>query len=201
MTLRDVPGVRPVVRTEVLHRGMISDLVRDTVDLGEAGVVLREYVRHPGAVAVLALDDAEQVLLVRQYRHPVGAELWELPAGLLDVSGEPQVEAAARELAEEADVVAGAWWHLVDYLASPGGSDELVRIYLARDLTDVPLAHRHVRTHEEHGMVVERVPLDEVVAAVLDGRVRNPSAVVGVLAATAARTRGWTGLEPVGPHS
>jgi len=194
VTLRDVPGRRPVLSHELLHAGMIWDLVRETVDLGEAGVVRREYVRHPGAVAVLALDEAERVLLVRQYRHPVGAELWELPAGLLDVPGEPHVAAAARELAEEADLVAGSWWHLVDYLASPGGSDEVVRVYLARDLTDVPQGDRHVRTHEEHGMVAERVPLDDAVTAVLDGRVRNPSAVIGVLAAAAARTRGWTGL-------
>lgn len=201
MTLRDVPGPRPVVQHELLHSGMIADLVRDTVDLGEAGVVRREYVRHPGAVAVLAIDEAERVLLVRQYRHPVGAELWELPAGLLDVPGEPQVATAARELAEEADLVAGSWWHLVDYLASPGSSDELVRIFLARDLTDVPHGDRHARTHEEHGMVAERVPLDEAVAAVLDGRVRNPSAVVGLLAAAAARSLGWATLRPAVPDA
>jgi len=199
VTLRDVPGPRRVLTTEVLHTGMVWDLVRDTVDLGEAGVVRREYVRHPGAVAVLALDEADRVLLVRQYRHPVGAELWELPAGLLDVPGEDHVHAAARELAEEADLVAGRWWHLVDYLASPGGSDEVVRVFLARDLTDVPLADRHVRQAEEHGMLAERVPLDEAVTAVLEGRVHNPSAVVGVLAAAAARARGWTGLREAEP--
>ncbi|HWS58303.1 MAG TPA: NUDIX hydrolase [Actinotalea sp.] len=196
MSLQDVPDPRPVRRHEVLHTGMVWDLVRDTVDLGAAGVVRREYVRHPGAVAVLALDEADRVLLLRQYRHPVGAELWELPAGLLDVPGEPLVAAAARELAEEADLVAGAWWHLVDYLSSPGGSDEMVRVFLARELTSVAEADRHVREAEERDIVARWHPLDDGVDAVLEGRVRNPSVVVGLLAAAAARSRGWQGLRP-----
>lgn len=193
----DVPAPRPVLRTELVHDGMVWDVVRDTVDLGDSGTVRREYVRHPGAVAVLALDDEDRVLLLRQYRHPVRHELWEPPAGLLDVPGEDLVVAAARELAEEADLVAGSWWVLADYLTTPGGSDEAIRIYLARGLSPVPEADRHVREAEERDIVVRWVPLDEAVDAVLRGELRNPSTVVGVLAASTSRTRGWTDLREV----
>jgi len=180
-----------------VFRGMIWDVARETVELGESGTVTREFVRHPGAVAVIVLDPEDNVLLLRQYRHPVGAELWEPPAGLLDVPGEDPVLAARRELAEEADLTAASWWLLADYLSTPGGSDESLRVYLARDLTEVPEAERHDRQAEERDMVARWVPLDEAVTAVLAGRLRNPSTVVGVLAAAACRTRGWSGLRPV----
>lgn len=192
--LADVAAARPVVASRTVHHGMIWDLVRDTVDLGESGVVDREYVRHPGAVAVIALDEADRVLLVRQYRHAVRAELWEPPAGLLDVAGEDRVDAAKRELAEEADLVAGRWWRLADYFSTPGGNDEALTVFLARDLTPVPEVDRHAREAEERDLVVDWFDLDEAVAAVLAGRVRNPSAVIGILAAAVERTRGWTGL-------
>lgn len=175
MPLADVPGERPVLDSRVVHRGMIWDVVRETVELGDAGTVTREFVRHPGAVAVIALDADDAVLLLRQYRHPAGAELWEPPAGLLDVPGEDPVEAARRELAEEADLVAGSWWLLAEYLSTPGGSDEALRVYLARDLSPVPDTERHRRVAEEADMEAVWVPLDEAVAAVLAGRVRNPS--------------------------
>ena len=85
--LTDLPASRRVLGSERVFDGLIWDVVREEVDLGDAGVVRREYVRHPGAVAVLAHDEDERVLLVRQYRHPVRMELWELPAGLLDGAG------------------------------------------------------------------------------------------------------------------
>ena len=194
----DAVAPRPVLSSETLHAGMIWDVVAEEVDLGEAGTVRREFVRHPGAVSVVALDDDDRVLLLQQYRHPVRSELWEPPAGLLDVDGEPPHEAAARELAEEADLQASRWWLLAQYLSSPGGSDEGLHVYLARGLTDVPEADRHTREAEEHGMVVRWVPLDEAVTEVLAGRLRNPSTVIGVLAAHAARARGWSDLRPVG---
>lgn len=187
---------RPVLGSERLHDGMVWDVDRDTVDLGDAGTVRREVVRHPGAVAVLALDDDDRVLLLRQYRHAVTRELWEPPAGLLDVPGEPLRDAAARELAEEADLVAHSWWTLVDFFTTPGGSDEAVRIFLARDLEPVADADRHEREAEERDMEVRWFALDDAVGAVLAGSVRNPSAVVGVLAAAAARARGWSDLRP-----
>lgn len=180
-----------------MHRGVIWDVVSDVVDLGAAGTVTREYLRHPGAVSIIALNDDDEILLLHQYRHPVAATLWEPPAGLLDVAGEDPLAAAKRELAEEADLVAGRWWVLAEYFSSPGGSDEALQVFLARDLSPVPEDERHEREAEEADMDHAWLPLDAAVAAVLAGRVRNPSAVVGVLAAHAARSRGWADLRPV----
>ncbi|NUU19884.1 NUDIX hydrolase [Cellulomonas humilata] len=194
--LADVEAPRPVVSHDVIHAGRIFDLVGDVVDLGETQV-LREYVAHPGAVAVIALDDDDRVLLLSQYRHPVRSELWEPPAGLRDVPDEDLAVAAARELAEEADLVAGSWWRLVDFFTTPGGSDERIRVFLARDLQPVAEADLHTRTDEEAGMVPVWVPLDDAVDAALSGRLRSPTAVTGVLAAAAARARGWSTLEAV----
>jgi 8-oxo-dGDP phosphatase len=187
---------RPIVRSEVVHHGMVWDVLRETVDLGEAGEVTREFVRHPGAVSVVALDEKDRVVLLQQYRHPVRVLEWELPAGLLDVDGEDPWVAAARELHEEADLVAQEWHVLVDYFSSPGGVDEALRVYLARGLTHVPEADRHEREGEELGMPARWVDLDEAQEAVLAGRIHNPSAVIGVLAAHAARERGWATLRP-----
>ena len=194
--LHDVHAPRPVTGTQVSHAGMVWDVVREDVDLGDAGTVTREYVRHPGAVGVLALDERDRVLLVRQYRHPVGYELWEMPAGLLDVDGEPALDAARRELAEEADLRADRWDLLLDWFNTPGGSDEAFRLYLARDLHEVPEADRHAREDEEAEMVPVWVPLEQAREAVLTGRLHNPTAVVGVLAVCAARDAGWSTLRP-----
>ena len=189
----------PVLKTEVVFKGMVWDVRRDTVDLGEAGEVRREYVDHPGAVGIVALREVEsgdQVLLIQQYRHPVGAFEWELPAGLLDVAGEQPWLAAARELHEEADLVAGRWDVLTDFYGSPGGLSEALRIFLARDLLGVHHDDRFTREGEEHGMPVGWVDLDEAHEAVLAGRLHNPAAVVGILTAHASRARDWTTLRP-----
>ncbi|MGD8149136.1 NUDIX domain-containing protein [Ornithinimicrobium sp. Y1694] len=188
--LRDVPGRRPVVSSETVFEGRVWDVVADEVDLGSGDPVRREYVRHTGAVAVLAVreDRGEpEVLVIRQYRHPIGAEDWELPAGLLDVEGEPAVETAARELAEEADLRAAEWAELVSFTPSPGGLDEVITIFVATELSDVPEGERHERTDEEAGMPTGWVPLSDAVAAVLGGQVRNGPLMIGVLAL--ARTR------------
>ncbi len=195
--LEDQFAPRPVSGQELLHQGMVWNLVRDTVDLGDGGVVRREYLDHPGAVCVVAIDDDERVLLLRQYRHPVGMQLWEIPAGLLDVAGEPPLVAAQRELAEEADLVAEDWAVLIDWFNSPGGSSEALRCFVARGLSPVPEADRHQRTAEELDMPVEWVSLDDACAGVLAGRLHNVGAVVGVLAAVASRAAGWTTLRPV----
>lgn len=194
--LQDLFEGRPVLASEIVHAGLIWDVVRDTVDLGQGGVVRREYLRHTGAVAVMALDDDGRILVIRQYRHPVGMELWELPAGLLDVSGEDPLDAARRELGEEADLRAARWDVLIDWFNSPGGTSEALRLYLARDVSPVPEAERHVREAEEHGMPVRWVTLDDARNDVLAGRLHNPSLVVGVLAACAARDTGWATLRP-----
>ncbi|MBD8078002.1 NUDIX domain-containing protein [Cellulosimicrobium arenosum] len=194
--LVDAAAPRPVTATGVVHAGRIFDLRSDDVDLGAGGQVTREYLDHPGAVAVVVLDEDERVLLLRQYRHPVRRELWEPPAGLLDVDGEDARTAAARELAEETDLRADRWDVLVDYYTTPGGSNEALRVFLARDLSPVPEDERHAREAEELDMELRWVSLEDAVAAVLAGEVHNPSAVVGLLAAAASRAGGWASLRP-----
>ena len=157
----------------------------------------RDVVIHPGAVAVLALDDAGQVLLIRQYRHPVRRLLWEIPAGLRDVSGEPAWATARRELLEEAGYRAGDWRVLADYYTSPGFSTERLRVFLARDLEFVPEAERDfVPEAEEAELVSAWLPLDEAVRKVFAGDLHNGVAALGVLAAYAARSEGFDGLRP-----
>jgi ADP-ribose pyrophosphatase len=193
----DAPSPRRLLSTEKVYEGRIWDVVSDSFQLHETGDALtRDYIDHPGAVAVLPMNDAGEVLLLKQYRHPVGMELWEIPAGLLDVEGEDFVAGAARELAEEADLAAGTWNVLADFFNSPGSSSEAIRIYLARDVSDVPHHERHERTDEEAEIELHWIALDEAVAAVLEGRLHNPSAVVGILAAAAARADGFAGLRP-----
>ncbi|OFE17757.1 ADP-ribose pyrophosphatase [Humibacillus sp. DSM 29435] len=189
----------PVLASETVFSGLIFDVRRDRVDLGEGGVVTRDYIEHPGAVAVLALRDVEQVpcvLLIRQYRHASGGYVWELPAGLLDVAEEPSRDAAARELAEEVDLVADEWHVLADDITSPGAFPETVRVFLARGLTAVPDAETHQRTAEELTIRPLWVPLDDAVEAALLGRISNSATLVGLLSAEAARTRGWSTLRP-----
>ncbi|MGC4797107.1 ADP-ribose diphosphatase [Micromonospora saelicesensis] len=179
---------------EERYRGRIFDVVTEEVTMPGGGTGLRDLVRHVGAVAVVALDDAGQVVLIRQYRHPVGRHLWELPAGLMDVSGEELPAAALRELAEEADLTAGRVDVLVDLHSSPGFTNEIVRVFLARDLGDVPADERHERRDEEADLQVVRIDLDEAVAMVLAGEITNASAVAGLLAAARARDTGFAQL-------
>ena len=193
--LADEPDPRRVVESEVVMHGRVWDLRRDTVDLGDGQTVVREYVAHPGAVAVLAIDNHDRVLLIRQYRHPVGMLLWEPVAGLLDVADEDPRDGAARELVEEAGLVAGRWDVLVDVENSPGGSSETIRCYLGRDLAPAP-GGRPVGEGEERDMPHTWVLLDDAVAAVLAGRLTAPLTVSGVLAAYASRAGGWASLRP-----
>lgn len=192
---RDALGGVPVETSRTAWRGPLWSVVEERVRL-PAGPVDRQYLVHPGAVGVLGLDEADRVLLVHQYRHPVRATLWEPPAGLLDVAGEDPLRTAQRELYEEAHHQATDWAVLVDAYTSPGSSDEAVRIYLARGLSPVTDRDRYAGTHEETDMPVAWVPLDEVVAAVLAGALHNPLLVMGALAAYAARGRGWAALRP-----
>jgi len=195
-SLADLPGARPVVNRETRYRGMKWDVVTDTVQLDAETVVRRDVVLHPGAVGVVALDEAGRVLLLRQYRHPVSGELWELPAGLLDVPGEDALDCARRELFEEAHLRAGRWEVLVDVFSSPGMSGEAYRLYVARDLDAVPEAERHQAEHEERHMPLRWVPLELAVEDVLAGRIHNAMAAVGLLAALRARDGGWVALRP-----
>lgn len=192
--LRDRVDPRPVVSSETVYRGLVWDVRRDVVDLGAAGLVRRDLIDHPGAVAVVALDENDRVALIQQYRHPVETYEWEVPAGLLDLPGEPPHVTAARELAEEADLLAAEWQVLMDYPTSPGYTSEQIRVFLARGLSVVPEADRHQRHGEELGMPMSWVALDDALDAVLESRIHNPHTVIGILAAHAARSRGWRDL-------
>jgi ADP-ribose pyrophosphatase len=177
-----------VLSSEPVYEGRIISLRRDTVAMPGGGDSVREVVHHPGAVAVVALDDDDHVVLLRQYRHPVGEHLWELPAGLRDADGEPPLETAKRELAEEVLLAADRWSLLLSVNNSPGFSDELVQIYLAEGLSEVDRPDGFVVEHEEADMTVERVPLADAVQRVFDGDIRNSSAVAGILAAAQVRS-------------
>nr|WP_314770063.1 NUDIX hydrolase [uncultured Actinomyces sp.] len=191
-----------VTESTTAWSGRIVDMVEDHVVVveGEEPVV-RQYTRHPGAVAVVAMrgeEGAEEILLLRQYRHPVNASLWEIPAGLLDIPGEDSRVAAERELAEEADLKAARWDVLVDFFTSPGGSTEPLRVFLARDLETTETSFE--REDEEATMEYAWVSLSDALDWVLAGRLHNPSTVIGILSAHAARGRGWEGLrEPGAP--
>jgi ADP-ribose pyrophosphatase len=177
---RDEPFEAHVVSSSLVHTGRVWDVRSDTVRYGDAEFV-REYVDHPGAAAVVAIDDAQRVLLIQQYRHPIRHRDWEIPAGLLDVSGEAPMMTAQRELAEEADLVATSWQPLVSIFTTPGGNDEIVHLFLARGLSAAPEVH--AREDEEADIRLEWVPLDQVVTGILDGSLRNGILSVGVLAA------------------
>jgi 8-oxo-dGDP phosphatase len=184
------PHAFDVLDSEQVYEGRIISLRRDTVAMPGGGSSVREVVHHPGAVAVVALDDEDRVVLLRQYRHPVGEHLWELPAGLRDEDGEPPLETAKRELAEEALLAAEQWSLLTTIYSSPGFCDEQVLIYLAEDLTSTERPPGFTVEHEELDLTLERVPLADAVQRVFDGEIRNASAVVGLLAAAQARATG-----------
>jgi ADP-ribose pyrophosphatase len=190
--LRDDPAQVNLLSSDVVFDGAVWNVRRDRFAYNGEPIV-REYIDHTGAVAILATDEQDRVLLIKQYRHPVRYRDWEIPAGLLDVTDEEPLAAAKRELAEEADLQAGRWNVLSEFYSSPGGSDEAIRIYLARDLSSIPAFER---TAEEADIEVRWVPLDAVVDAVLARGVQNPSLTIGALAAQVSRARGWTDLGP-----
>jgi len=189
--LRDDPVTPEIIRSDVVFDGRVWDIRRDTFLL-EGDKITRDYVDHTGAVAVLALDERERVLLIKQYRHPVRTRDWELPAGLLDIRGEAPLLAAQRELAEEADLVAETWDLLTEFMTSPGGSNEVLRVYLARGVSAAPEAFE--RTEEEAGIELRWVPLDDVVDAVLARDLQNSILAIAALSAAAGRSRGWSTL-------
>jgi len=178
--LHDEPFDAEVAHSDVVYEGRVWDVRSDTVRYG-GGEIVRQYVDHPGAAAVVAIDDAGRVALIQQYRHPIRHRDWEIPAGLLDVAGEAPVETARRELAEEVDLEAGSIEPLLSIFTTPGGNDEVVHIFLARDLRPAPTAH--AREQEEADIRLEWVALGDVVDAVLAGRMHNGILAAGVLAA------------------
>lgn len=178
-----MPNDQPVeiaaIEHRTIHKGMVWDLVSDTFDFnGE--ILTREYIKHTGAVAVLTLNDKEEVLFLKQYRRPVGKYLMEFPAGLLDVPGESLVDCAKRELAEEAGLTASSWEQLISFHATPGGNSETITVFVAKGLAKSDSAY--VATGEERDMPQSWVPIDQAVKSVLASEIQSPSAVVGIMA-------------------
>lgn len=187
---------RPVVSRKTVYAGHVWNAERQTFDLG-GHELTRDLLVHPGAVATVALRGnagAEELLLIQQYRHPVGAFDWELPAGILDKPGEPAQRAAARELLEEVDMSASSWDVLADVFTTAGASSENVRIFLARN---VRMDHSDFqRVAEEAGMPTGWLPLDDALRAVQEGRIHNSLTVIGIQATILARQTNWSTLRP-----
>ena len=187
----------PVVASAELTRSRLVTVRSDQVRTPENQVAERDVVLHPGAVAALALDAEDRILMIRQYRHPVGRLLWEIPAGLRDVAGEDPWLTAQRELMEETGYRARDWRVLADYYSSPGFTTERLRIFLARDLETVPAAERHfVPRDEEAHLLLGWLPLDEAVRKVFAGELHNGPAILAIMAGYAARSEGFGRLRP-----
>jgi ADP-ribose pyrophosphatase len=189
----DRPADVNITARQTVFSGRVWNVEHESFDYN-GSTISRDYVDHTGAVAVLVLDDSDRLLAIQQYRHPIRMREWEIPAGLLDIAGESALVAAQRELAEEVDLAADTWNVLADYYTSPGGSNEIVRIFLARDVHT--LEHSYERSEEEADMELRWVDLDVAVEAVLAGRVSNSIFQIAVLAAEAAKKRGWESLRP-----
>jgi 8-oxo-dGDP phosphatase len=185
----------PVVASQPLLKHWLISVRSDKVRVPDDDHAERTVVTHPGAVAILALDDAQRVLMIRQYRHAVGHLLWEIPAGLRDTEGESPLQTAQRELVEETGYRARQWDTLLDYFSSPGYSTERIRIFLARGLEQVEDSVFE-REHEEKYIVADWVPLAEAVRLALDGKLHNGPAIAGVLAGYAASSEGFSTLRP-----
>jgi ADP-ribose pyrophosphatase len=182
--LSDVRDSAPIVEAATVFEGRVFDVNREVATFGD-GTITREYTAHHGAVAVLAIDEDERVLLINQYRHPVRSRLWEIPAGLLDVEGEDPLTAAKRELAEETDLIADDWSDPLEFISSPGQSDEQITLFEARGLWEAP--GPHPRVDEEAEIVLRWVSLDEALDAAFAGRIGNAILLIAILAARARR--------------
>ena len=186
------PDSWPVAGTEEEFSNWLITVRTDKVQMPDGSHADRTVVTHIGAVAILALDEQDRVLMIRQYRHPVARQLWEIPAGLRDVTGEALVDTARRELLEETGHAAREWHALVDSYASPGITSERIRIFLARGLE--PADSGYQREGEEKFLRTAWVPLADAVAAALAGKLHNGAAVQGVMAGYIARSAGFSRL-------
>ena len=164
-----------VATSRQAYAGRIVNLRVDTVALPNGKIVQREVVEHRGAVAMVVLDDQDQVLLVRQHRPAVGEDLLELPAGTIE-PGESPDACARRELAEELGMAASRWTPLAQCYSSPGFCTELIHLYLAEGLTPA-----QGQPDEDEAITVERLPLAEAPARVADGTIRDAKSVAGLM--------------------
>ncbi|WP_406287883.1 NUDIX domain-containing protein [Embleya sp. NBC_00896] len=204
----DTAEAWPVAESETPFKGRVWSMRSEVVEMPDGSSARRDYLAHPGAVGIVALDEQGRLLVLRQYRHPVRHKLWEIPAGLLDVPGENPLHAAQRELFEEAHYEARVWNVLLDIYTTPGSSDEAIRVFLARGLSE-SRAERFAVEHEEVGMELAWLPLAEAVELVLAGELHNPILTSGALALAAAQAsaEGLDGLRdaqapwPARPYS
>lgn len=197
MVLRDVDANPTLLGQRIAYSGPVFEVRVDTLTLDSQTSFDRDIVHHLGAVAVVALGQDGKIVLVNQYRHAVGQRLWELPAGLLDSPGESPLEAAKRELAEEANLVAEHWFELCEYYSSPGFTDEKLKIFLATSLFPVGPEFVFEKEAEEKEMIVEFHDLVEIQAAIRQGHVRNAALVIGVLATCQEQLNGFANLVEV----
>ncbi len=173
-----------VTATEQLYKGRILDVQRWTVDLPSGESALREVVMHPGASAVVPVDEDGNTFLVRQYRTPLGKVLTEIPAGKLDYKGEDRLDAAKRELREETGFTAERWTHLTDMYTTPGFCNELISIYLAQGL------HSGKTEFDEDEFIdLIKLPLSEAVEMARRGELGDSKTVIGLLLAESALKR------------
>ena len=184
-----------VISTRSLLTTPIWSAEEAELEFADGTVHKREVVRHPGAVGVVAWDRGK-VLLIEQYRYAPDARMWELPAGLLDVAGEPASKAAARELAEEASLAAETWRVLVDLHTTPGMSDEAARIFLATDILPAARPAGFTLAAEEADITLKWTPVEQAVDRVMSGAITNPLAVMGILAVAHAERDGFDRLRP-----
>jgi len=181
----------------VIHLGHIATFAEEDIVSPSGEPLRREMLLHPGSVAVLALNDTNRVAVVHQYRAPFGMRLVEPPAGLLDVAGEAPLAAAKRELAEEAGLAAEDWRVLVDYCPSPGISDEVARLFLARRLSAVPRPDGFAAHGEEVDMGLTWLHIEDALAQVRAGQLHNGALVLGITALCLAMRDGTVdGLPP-----
>lgn len=195
--VEDTPERWPVTGSRTQLSNRLITVRSDQVQMPDNQAMERVVVAHPGAVAVVPLDDASRVLMLRQYRHPVGYQLWEIPAGLRDADGEPPLETAKRELLEETGYAASDWHLLLDYFTSPGFSDERLRVFLARGLAPADDGG-YERHGEERFLSYAWVPLTDAVSLALAGKLHNSPTITGILATHVAAAGGFTGLRPAG---
>ncbi|HET7030966.1 MAG TPA: NUDIX hydrolase [Candidatus Limnocylindrales bacterium] len=177
--------VERVVDSRVLHRGRYLEFRVDTIERTDGSRHERDIAAHPGAVAIVAIDDADRVVLVRQWRVPAGGPLWELPAGGLDPDPqtgrtEDPADAARRELEEETGFRAREWRHLASFWSAPGFTSELMHVFLATDLSAAGPDDRRGPEADEHLRVGWR-PFVDALAAVERGEIRDAKSVAGLL--------------------
>lgn len=169
-----------VLESDIVYDGKITSIRRDKLTRGEGDTFIRETAVASDAVGIVAMDDKDRILLICQYRHPMGRPVWEIPAGRMDVDGEKPEETALRELQEETDTTADSVELLTLFLNSAGWTTERTYVYLAKGLTDVP---EFTRENEEADIEKKWIPLDEAVELVKKGNIDDAKTVIGILLA------------------